>query len=98
MLSEQVRVETPDARRATDLLERLTRFDARLLVRHDGSYDVTVESTLRGTELNRLVDHVLDTVEAWLVANRLEATTVQVAGQHYLMKPSPAVQQSTQPI
>jgi hypothetical protein len=97
-MSEQVRVEAPDVRRATDLLARLTHFDSRLIVRNDGSYDVTVESTLRGAELNRIIDHVLDTVESWLVANRLEGTTVQVAGQHYLMKPSPAAAQRTNPI
>jgi hypothetical protein len=97
-MSEQVRIEAPDASRATALLTRLARFDARLIVRDDGGCDVTVQSTLAGAELNRLVDRVIDAVEAWLAETRLEETTVHVGGQRYSMRPSPGVERSTQPI
>lgn len=97
-MSEQVRIEVPDVRTATNLLERLASYDSRLVTRDDGGCDVTVQSALRGTELNRLVDRVLDAVDGWLAANRLDETTVHVDGQRYSMRPSPGVDPGAQPV
>ena len=84
-MPERVRIEAPDAGSATALLYRLRRFDCRLVGRDGGEFDVSVQSTLVGRDLNRLIDQVLDAVDAWLGEHRFEAVTVHVDGELYSM-------------
>jgi hypothetical protein len=90
---ERVRIEAPDAGSATALLYRLRRFDCRLVGREGGAFDVSVESTLTGRDVNRLIDDVLAAVDVWLAEHRIGAVTIHVHGERYSMQPPQSSEQ-----
>jgi hypothetical protein len=83
---ERVRIEAPDVRSATDLLDRLQPFDCRLVVHEDGRSEISVRSNVTGRELNKLIDDVLAAVDGWLAEKRLGAVVVHVGGERYSME------------
>lgn len=83
-MAEPIRVDTPDAASAADLMQEVvSRFRAELVSGANGRWEVHFH---QDREQSRLVLDVLSVVERWLEARELTSTTLHLNGHSYTLR------------